>query len=107
MPRLTEKEAWGFLNERSHLARIGTVDPDGMPRVVPVWFLIARGELFFTPRMASALLANVRRDPRVCVSIDEEAIPYRKVTVQGFARIAREPGEDDAWRDLYRAICAR
>ena len=44
---------------------------------------------------------------RIGLSIDEDALPYRKVTLQGVARIVHEPGEDDVWRDLYRTIAKR
>ena len=32
MPKLTTEEVEDFLSEPGHLARIGTVDDDGMPR---------------------------------------------------------------------------
>ena len=35
MPKLTDDELAAFLDEREHLARIGTVDDDGFPRVLP------------------------------------------------------------------------
>ena len=50
MPKLTSEEVEQFLDEPGHLARIGTVDVDGMPRVVPLWFIIRDGQLLFTPR---------------------------------------------------------
>ena len=78
-----------------------------MPRVVPTWFVGVEGEVLFTPRAPAAFLANIRRDARIGLSIDEEALPYRKVTVQGRARIVHEPGADDVWRDLYRTIAKR
>ena len=83
MPRLTETETNAFLAERGHLARIGTVDADGMPRVVPLWFVVEGDELLFTPRSPAVVWANIVRDSRVGISIDEEAAPWRKVTVQG------------------------
>jgi hypothetical protein len=52
-------------------------------------------------------LADIRRDPRVGLSIDEDPLPYRKVTIRGTARILHEPGNDDEWRDLYRSIAKR
>ena len=107
MPRLTQDEQRSFLDEPGHLVRVGTVDADGAPRVVPTWFVHRDGEVLFTPRARSAFLANVRRDPRVGLSVDEEPLPYRKVTVQGAARIVHDLGEDDAWRDLYLAIARR
>ena len=96
-----------FLAEPGHLVRIATVDADGMPRNVPLWFILHDGLIVFTPRVHSVLLANVRRDPRVGLTIDEEALPYRKLTVQGAAQILHEPGDDDVWRDLYLRIAMR
>lgn len=107
MPKLTQPEVDAFLTEPGHLLRLGTVDADGLPRVVPIWFIYADGEVLFTPRGPSVFLANIRRDPRVGLSIDEDPLPYRKVSVQGQARIVHEPGNDDAWRDLYRSIAKR
>lgn len=89
--------------------RLATVDADGMPRLSPVWFLHdAEGnEILFTPRAESAFLANLRRDNRLALVIDEEALPYRKFSVQGTAEIRHELGEDDVWRDRYRQIAER
>ena len=50
MTKLSRDEVQQFLSEREHLARIGTVDSDGMPRVLPLWFIIQGDELLFTPR---------------------------------------------------------
>lgn len=107
MPQLSEGELDAFLGERGHLLRLATVDADGTPRVVPIWFIRDGDDVLFTPRGPSVFLANIRRDPRVGLSIDEDPLPYRKLTVQGTARIVREPGDDDAWRDLYREIAKR
>ena len=107
MPKLSPAEVEAFLGERGHLVRIGTVDADGYPRVVPTWFIHRDGDILFTPRGPAAFLANIRRDTRIGITIDEEALPYRKVAVQADARIVHEPGDDDAWRDLYREIAGR
>lgn len=107
MPKLTDRELDRFLDEREHLARIGTVDEDGFPRVLPLWFIRRGPQLLFTPRSPAVIWRNLQRDPRVGISIDESSQPYRKVTVQGIAAVVHPPGEDDQWRDLYRAIAAR
>ena len=107
MPKMSDDEVRTFLDEPGHLVRIGTVDADGMPRVVPTWFVLVDGEVLFTPRGPAAFLANIRRDARIGLSIDEDPLPYRKVTVQGRARIVHEPGHDEVWRDLYRTIAKR
>jgi nitroimidazol reductase NimA-like FMN-containing flavoprotein (pyridoxamine 5'-phosphate oxidase superfamily) len=107
MPRMTDEERAAFLEEPGHLVRIGTIDADGYPSVVPTWFIHRDGLILFTPRGPAAFLANIRREPRVGLSVDEDPLPYRKVTVRGTARIVHEPGDDDIWRDLYRSIAKR
>lgn len=107
MPSLTAAELDAFLAEPGHLLRIGTVDEDGTPRVVPTWFGHVDGDVLFTPRARSVFLANLRRDPRVGLSIDEDPLPYRKVTIQGSARLVHDCGADDEWRDRYRWIAKR
>jgi PPOX class probable F420-dependent enzyme len=107
MPKLTDDELDEFLDERGHLARIGTVDDDGFPRVLPLWFIRDGTRLLFTPRSPAVIWHNLQRDPKVGISIDETAPPYRKLTVQGTVEVVHAPGEDDAWRDLYRSIAKR
>jgi PPOX class probable F420-dependent enzyme len=107
MPKLTADEVTSLFDEPGHLARIATVDDDGMPRVVPLWFIVRERQLLFTPRQPAIIWRNLLRDPRVGISIDEEAHPWRKVTVQGTVEVVHEPGADDVWRDLYRDIARR
>lgn len=107
MPKLTRTEIHDFLDEPGHLARIATVDDDGMPRVLPLWFIVIGAELLFTPRSPAIIWRNIKRDPRIGVTIDEEAAPWRKVALQGHVTVKHQPGDDDAWRDIYRLIAKR
>jgi nitroimidazol reductase NimA-like FMN-containing flavoprotein (pyridoxamine 5'-phosphate oxidase superfamily) len=107
MPRLTPTEVDRFLDEPGHLVRVATIRPDGSPLVVPTWFLVADERVLITPRVRSGFLADIERDPRVCLSIDEAAHPFRKVTVRGCAEVVFGRGDDDGWRDLYRAMALR
>jgi nitroimidazol reductase NimA-like FMN-containing flavoprotein (pyridoxamine 5'-phosphate oxidase superfamily) len=107
MPKLTATESALFLAEPGHLLRVATVDADGMPRNVPIWYIVVDGRVVFTPRVHSVFLGNMMRDPRVGLTIDEGALPYRKVTVQGTAELLYAPGADVEWRETYRAIAQR
>ena len=107
MPKMSPAEVKAFLTEPGHLVRVATVDDDGMPRNVPIWFIFHDGRIVFTPRARSVFLANLLRDQRVGLTIDEEPLPYRKVTLQGPAELLFPVGRDDEWRDLYRAIAYR
>ena len=104
---MTVAERDELLERRGVLCRIATVKPDGAPHVTPVWFVRDGGDICITPRKESAWLGHIRRDPRVALTIDEEGGQYRKVTVEGLARIAFDVGRDDEWRDLYRRIAKR
>jgi PPOX class probable F420-dependent enzyme len=107
VPKLTDHDLEVFLTEPGHLARIATTDADGMPRVLPLWFVLHDGAICFTPRQPAVIWHNIVRDPRVGICIDDEAAPYRKIVVQGVAEVLHQPGEDDAWRPLYRQIAKR
>jgi hypothetical protein len=56
--------------------------------------------VLLTARERVGWLANIRRDPRVCMSIDESRYPLAKVTIRGRAEVLFEPGQDDEWREL-------
>ena len=107
MPGLTDDERQIFLDEPGHLLRLGTVGGDGMPRVVPIWFLHDEEKLWFTPRARSAWLEDLRANPAVCCTIDEGAAPMRKVVARGTATLEHDLGHDDRWRDRYRTITMR
>ena len=107
MPGLTDKELDDFLTEPGHLLRLGTVDTDGMPRVVPIWFLYDENKLWFTPRARSAWLEDLRANPAVCCTIDESGGLVRKLVARGTAVLEHDLGDDDAWRDRYRTIALR
>ena len=107
MPTLTPDEVTAFLTEPGHLVRLATVDADGAPRVVPIWFVFEENRIWMTPRERAAWWTDVQHDQRVALVIDEEAAPYRKVIARGPVEIVHVPGEDDAWRDRYRRIATR
>ena len=107
MPGLSQSELESFLDEPGHLLRLGTVGSDGLPRVVPIWFIHRNGKLWFTPRARSSWFDDLRNNLGVCCTIDESGGLMRKVIARGTATIEHEVGNDDAWRDLYRDITMR
>lgn len=107
MPKLSDYEIAEFLGERGHLARIATVRGDGSPSVVPVWFIFEGGKVLITPRKHSEFLANLQREPRVAITIDEDQGRYRKVLFEGKAQMLYQVGDDHLWDDVYRRIACR
>ena len=107
MPKLTEQEQTAFLAERGHLARIATVASNGAPSVVPVWFVFENDRILITPRKHSAFYKNIKPEPRVAITIDEDTGRYRKVLFEGKAEVLYEVGDDRKWDDIYRRIACR
>lgn len=104
---MTAAEVDAFLQEPGHLVRIGTVDADGTPLVLPAWFIVEDGVFMVTPRERSSWFSNLMADPRVCFTVDEAVGPYRKVVLRGSVRTIFPLGQDDEWRDVYRRITMR
>lgn len=107
MPGLSDDELTAFLDEPGHLLRLGTLGVDGLPRVVPIWFIYRDAAVWFTPRARSAWLDDLRADSAVCATIDETGGSMRKVVARGRSELVHDLGEDDEWRDLYREIAYR
>jgi PPOX class probable F420-dependent enzyme len=107
MPVLSEAERDAFLREPGLLMRLATVQPDGAPYATAIWYAYEEGALWFTPRKHSVWLQHLLRDPRIAIVIDEQALPYRKVVIEGRARLAYDLGRDAEWRDRYRRIAER
>ena len=107
MPRLTFAERAAFLAEPGVLMRIAVVRADGSPLVTPIWFIHEDDAIYFTPRAHSEWYGCLKRDPRVALCIDEQPLPYRKVTVEGAAELVHDLGADDLWRERYRRIARR
>lgn len=99
MPRLNPEEIDKLLS-RNGIVHLATVNNDGSPFVVPLGYVYHDGQILLTARERVGWLTNLRRDPRVCLSIDSTRYPLSKVTIRGEAVIVHEPGEDDLWRDL-------
>jgi nitroimidazol reductase NimA-like FMN-containing flavoprotein (pyridoxamine 5'-phosphate oxidase superfamily) len=100
MPKLSPDEIEEMLGRpRGHL-HLATISADGSPSVVPIGFTFRDRTIYLTARARNQWLADIRRDPRVSVSIDDFDYYRRKIIVKGEAKVVYEPGQDDEWRDL-------
>ncbi len=98
MPRLTTDEMERLLH-RNGIVHLAVTTDDGSPLVVPLGYVYRDRQILLTARESVSWLGHIRRDPRVCLSIDSPRYPLAKVTVRGVAEIVYEPGQDDQWRD--------
>jgi hypothetical protein len=82
--------------EKPRIARLGTIDRDGMPHIAPVWYRLEEDEIRILTDRGSQKHRNIERDARVTVCVDDETPPYHTVLVRGTAVVAEAPGA--AWR---------
>ena len=73
-------------------AHLATIGPDGAPQSSPMWFLWDGEHLKFTHTTNRKKYQNIRRDPRVAVSITDVDDPYTYAEFRGIVeRIEEDP----------------
>ncbi len=80
-----------FLLTGTRTAKVATVRADGRPHVAPVWFLLDDDSIVFTTWHTTVKAKNIRRDPRVCLCIDDETPPYAYALIEGTAVMSADP----------------
>jgi PPOX class probable F420-dependent enzyme len=121
--RLSADAMRRFVSE-ARVARLGTIDPDGTPNLIPFCFALEGDTLFSgvdqKPKTTKLLrrLENIRRDPRVMVLVDhyeddwdrawwvrlrgrgrvlssEESERGKTLLIEKYPQYVEEPPEDD------------
>jgi hypothetical protein len=92
---------------------VATIDPDGGPHIVPLWFVWPEDAVYVSTRLGSRTWQNAGRDPRVSLSIDvgRAWTEIAGVSISGDAQpLPAEAAEMrrsiSAWHDKYRALFA-
>lgn len=97
MEKMARDEYLDFLKSGNRTAHIATVNSDGSPHVVPVWFDLDGDAIVFSTGGESVKAKNFRRDSRVCISVDDPVPPYAFVKIEGNIIISEDPGEMLYW----------
>ncbi len=90
---MTREERRAFLAEGTRTAKLATVRADGRPHVVPIWFVLDSDDLVFTTGVGSVKAHAMRRDPRVCLCVDDERPPFAYVMIDGAASLSEDMDE--------------
>ncbi|TMR17370.1 PPOX class F420-dependent oxidoreductase [Nonomuraea turkmeniaca] len=77
------------------LAHLATVLPDGSPHTVPLWVGTHGDHVVFLTGPHSRKARNLRRDPRVALSLAPADNPFQPVIVRG--RVIEWREGDTAW----------
>ncbi|SFW59949.1 PPOX class F420-dependent oxidoreductase [Amycolatopsis australiensis] len=81
------------LIDGKNFATVATLDPDGGPQTSVVWIGLDDGDLVFSATEDRRKVRNLRRDPRLSVSITDASDPYRHTQLRGTAIITPDPGK--------------
>jgi len=71
-----------FLSAGTRTGMLGFAAQDGRPLVVPVWFIVDKGDPVLNTAKGSAKGRALMRDPRVVLCVDDPHPPYGFVQVQ-------------------------
>jgi len=103
--RLSDEDLQEFL-ATDVICRLGVLDDEGWPYVVPVWFLYKDGGFYIIPRERSNWAEHMARDPRVYLSIDESG-RQRKAMVKGEAELLERPNVGGKWVEIANEMSYR
>jgi PPOX class probable F420-dependent enzyme len=78
---LTQQDR-GILEGRN-FAHLATVSDDGWPQSTAVWVDVEDGLILVNSAEGRRKVANVRRDPRVSLSLTDGNDPYRMLAIRG------------------------
>jgi PPOX class probable F420-dependent enzyme len=82
------------------IAHLATVLPDGGPHSVPLWIGAHGDHIVFLTGPGSRKARNLRRDPRVAISLTPADNPFQPVLVRG--RVVEWLEGDAAWEIVDR-----
>lgn len=82
------------LLEGENFATVSTVMEDGSPQVSTVWIDAEDGEVVFNTAEGRVKPRNIRRDPRVAISVHDEEKPYEQLLIRGEAELDHEGADE-------------
>jgi PPOX class probable F420-dependent enzyme len=103
--RLDDAEAWAVLAD-AHTGILTTLQADGWPITLPVWFVAIERTICFTTPEHTKKLSRIRRDPRASFLVEsgERWAELRAVHLQGTIEIVED---DESRSDIDAAMDAK
>ena len=84
--------------ESDSLAHVTTIDPDGRPQTTLAWVGLEGDEIVFATLPDQRKLRNLRRDPRITISIQTERVTvyglHEYLVIYGTARVTDGGGPE-------------
>jgi PPOX class probable F420-dependent enzyme len=83
--------------EPARTAKLGVVRRNGAPFVAPVWVALDGDQIMFNTGAETLKGKALRRDPRLCLTFDDERPPFSFVIVEGSAELVDDVDEVRRW----------
>ncbi|MGP3967285.1 PPOX class F420-dependent oxidoreductase [Streptomyces sp. 6N223] len=87
-------EATRALLDGKNFATVATLLPGGAPQTSVVWIGREGDTVVFSTRADRQKARNLRRDPRVSVSVFDSENPYRSIEIRGTAELEEDPEKE-------------
>jgi len=102
---MSRDEIKDFLLQGTFTGKLGTINKDGTPHVVPIWYTVdGENNIIFNTGDKSVKAKNIRRDNRVRLCVDDQTPLFSFVTINGIAEIiSNEPSEVYKWAKIIAA----
>jgi PPOX class probable F420-dependent enzyme len=105
MPEMTKDEIRNFLLQGTFTGKLGTINKNGSPHIVPIWFTLDNNDnILFTTGDTSVKAKNIHRDNRVRLCVDDQVPFFSFVTIDGISEIiSNKPEELFKWAKIIAA----
>ncbi|MBW2288891.1 MAG: pyridoxamine 5'-phosphate oxidase family protein [Deltaproteobacteria bacterium] len=102
---MTDAELQDFI-ESQKTVQVATINKDGTPHLVPLWFAVIDGEIVLETFTKSQKVVNLERDPRMTVLLEAGEVyeELRGATIYAEAELVRD---FDRVHELHMAVLTR
>ncbi len=90
------------LLSRPNFAHLATLMPDGSPNSTPVWIGVRGDQIVIGSGEGSLKVKNLRRDPRLSISVVDLHDPYEEVQIRGKVVAFREDSNFEIMDEISR-----
>ena len=102
---MTDAELRDFI-ESQKTVQVATINKDGTPHLVPLWFAVVDGDIVLETFTKSQKVVNLERDPRMTVLLEAGEVyeELRGATIYAEAELVQDV---DRVHDLHMAVLTR
>ena len=89
--KFTDEELWQFIEEQKSV-QVATINRDGTPHLVPLWFAVEDGAIVLETFTKSQKVKNLERDARITVLFEDGDVyeKLRGASISGTAELVRD-----------------